>query len=155
MRHFTRGLASSFLLLAALSVGSTLAKPTAEDPTDNRTLARMLDRVVGDVEGEPGQWTFRYDGVDMMLVTDEEYDRVRIVAHVADGSELTSEHLKTLLEANFNRALDAKYALFRDNVWSVFVHPLTSLSKRQLISAVRQVAALRNTYGTTFSSSDD
>jgi hypothetical protein len=122
--------------------------------TDNAVLEEFLKKVVGDYEGQTGEWRFEYDGVEMLLLADEEFDRIRIVAPVADASQLEKPDLVNILEANFDRAIDAKYAIFNGGVWSTYVHPLGSLSKDQLISAVRQVAMLRHTYGTTYSSMD-
>ena len=79
---------------------------------------------------------------------------MRIVAPVADGTILNEGQLRVLMEANFDRALDAKYALYEGSVWSVFVHPLAELSEAELLSAIRQVAALHASYGTTLSSMD-
>ena len=62
--------------------------------------------------------------------------------------------LKKMMEANFDRALDAKYALSNGVLWSVYVHPLKELQKEQLIDALYQVKNLVNNYGTTYNSAD-
>jgi len=149
------------MLLALLFVGSLLplsasdaTLPTSPPDEANARMDGLLDQIVGEVAGEAGNWSFTYLGVEMILVTDSEHDRMRILAPIAEGGQLDAEQLRTLLRANFDRALDAKYALFRDRVWGTYVHPLRSLSKEQLISALRQVASLYLTYGTSFSSMD-
>jgi len=145
------------LLLAggslSLSASDATSPPVVMDQANAR-MAALLDQIVGEVAGEAGNWSFTYLGVDMLLVTDSEYDRLRILAPIADGRQLDAAQLRTLLRANFDRALDAKYALFQERVWGTYVHPLRSLSKEQLISALRQVASLYLTYGTSFSSLD-
>jgi hypothetical protein len=86
-------------------------------------------------------------------VTDERADRMRIMTPIVRRSAVTDDELATLLEANFDRALDAKFALHQGHVWSVFVHPLSKLDEAQLVDAARQVATLADNYGTTYTSS--
>ena len=65
-----------------------------------------------------------------------------------------AELLWTLLCANFDRALDAKYAIHRGLLWSTFVHPLGELTAAEFESGLKQVYTLRATYGTTYTSTD-
>jgi hypothetical protein len=151
-----KGMLLALLLLGSLlplSASDTSLPPSTPDEANAR-MAGLLDQIVGEVAGEVGNWSFTYLGVEMLLVTDGAYDRMRILAPIAEGGQLDAAQLRLLLRANFGRALDAKYALFQDRVWSTYVHPLRSLSKEQLISALRQVASLYLTYGTSFSSMD-
>jgi hypothetical protein len=122
--------------------------------TDNRVLEGFLREVVPRLEGGRGRWHGVLDGVEIAVVTDEVHDRMRIMTAVAEPGTLRPQDLVTLLSANFDRALDAKYALWNGTLWSVFVHPLSSLSRPELASAVRQVVALRKNYGTSFTSTD-
>ena len=75
-------------------------------------------------------------------------------AGVIEESKLKEEDLKTMMEANFDRALDAKYALSNGVLWSVYAHPLKELQKEQLIDAIYQVKNLVNNYGTSYTSTD-
>jgi hypothetical protein len=122
--------------------------------TDNRVLAGYLERIVNDLDGEDGDWSFEYGGVRIRLITDEDYDRVRIVAPIARIEDLEEQQVLATLHANFDRAIDARYAMWQGGVWSVFAHPLGELSKGQLISAIRQVASLVRNFGTSYSSMD-
>ncbi len=58
------------------------------------------------------------------------------------------------MHANFDRALDAKYAISGGMLFSCFVHPLTSLSEGDLDNALNQVQTLRKNTGTTYSSTE-
>ena len=60
--------------------------------------------------------------------------------------------LRKSLEANFHSALDVKYAISDDVMWSIFVHPLRELTENQLINALSQVYQAAETFGTSFSS---
>jgi hypothetical protein len=62
--------------------------------------------------------------------------------------------MHSALSANYDRALDAKYAIADGVLWSTFLHPLRSLTEDDFLSALDQVQRLAETAGTTFSSSD-
>ena len=90
----------------------------------------------------------------MIVITDETHNRMRVMTAVIDESDLTHEDRRVVLAANFDRALDAKYAVSKGHLWSVFMHPLVELSDEQFLDAVNQVKTLADNYGTTYSSSD-
>ena len=56
-------------------------------------------------------WSFEYGGRDFYVMTDENHNRMRAMMPVAQADSLSPDDLRTLLEANFDRALDARYAL--------------------------------------------
>ncbi len=94
------------------------------------------------------------DGVHIYLITDESANRMRLMAGVIEQSKLKQQDLVKLMEANFDRALDAKYALSNGVLWSVFAHPLRELEKEQVVDALYQVKNLVNNYGSTYTSTD-
>ena len=53
---------------------------------------------------------------------------------------------------SFSSALDAKYALRDQTLWSVFTHPLGELSDEQFLDCVAQVANLANNFGHSYAS---
>ncbi len=148
------GIACSCLVASGVGAVAPDADPPPARPMDRPALVQTLANWVQKLQGNGGQWRFVYEDVQMFLVTDQAADRMRIVAPIADGTILNEGQLRVLMEANFDRALDARYALYEGSVWSVFVHPLAELSEAELLSAIRQVAALHASYGTTFSSMD-
>jgi len=157
----TISLAVAFALLcASVSAADTRKNDNRRQQpvhvsTNNQTLEIFLDELMSEYSGETGRWTFNLYDVDMVLITDEDYDRMRLMAPIADAPEsMASEHLRELLEANFDRALDAKYAIWRETVWATYVHPLSELTKHELQNAIRQVAALTRNYGSSYSSTE-
>jgi len=68
--------------------------------------------------------------------------------------ELDSELLHVLLQANYDRALDARYAMRNKELWAVVVHPLATLATDDLPSLFDQVVTLVKNTGTTFSSTE-
>lgn len=74
-------------------------------------------------------------------MTDENHNRMRAMTPVAQADSLSPDDLRTLLEANFDRALDARYALYKGALWSVYIHPLRELGESQFEDAPRQVSS--------------
>lgn len=90
--------------------------------------------------------------LQLILIVDEGANRMRLMAPVVEESKLKEEDLQKLMESNFDRALDAKYAISNGILWSVFAHPLRELYKDQVIDAFNQVRNLVYNYGTSYSS---
>ncbi len=102
------------------------------------------------------QNTIEYNlkGTSIFLITDVTHNRMRLMSPVIDQEKLKADDFILLMEANFDRALDVRYALFNGVLWSVFIHPLKELESNQLTSALYQVKALVDNYGTSYSSSE-
>ena len=128
---------------------------SAPDPgvaMNDHYLDRTLRDMTSDVEGGEGQWLFTWFDVELLLISDEGADRMRVITPVGQADKLDFKQLRFLMEVNFDRALDAKYAIWEDQVWATFVHPLSSLSPEELKAGVMQVVNLYRTYGTDFTS---
>lgn len=104
--------------------------------------------------GSFGNWKFEYRDHGVMVLTDESNNRMRIITPVAEVAELSDEIWLIVLSANFDRALDARYAVAGDYLWSAFIHPLRQLEESQFLDGLDQVVTLAENFGTTFSSGD-
>jgi hypothetical protein len=118
------------------------------------TLGQLLDRLLDEKEGSDGFWHGQRAGVTIYVVADEEHDRMRIMSPIGEMRKADAGFLSILLQANFDRALDAKYALRKKEVWSVFMHPMSTLVPDDLGTFVDQVAQLVQNTGTTYASSE-
>ena len=121
---------------------------------DNVRLEERMRQEARVLDGRAGFWRIEYDSQEMFVITDESHDRLRIMTPVVEEHELDEHELRTLLSANFDRALDARYALGDGYLWSVFVHPLHDLTDELFSAGLRQVARLADTFGASYSSSD-
>ena len=119
---------------------------------NNMELRRLLGKLVGNVGGQEGAWNIVYHDIPMAVITSPPHDRMRIVSPIPDSKAVQPLEMTTLLKANFDRALDARYALYEGRLWSVYLHPLSSLTEAELGSALEQVSNLVKTYGGTYSS---
>ena len=119
------------------------------------TQARM-EQIFGDqvdaIEGPSGAIRTIVDEVEIYLISDPTNDRMRLLARVADVNRVDPRIVNVLLQANFYRTLDARYAVSEGIVFSAYLHPISTLSRAELISGFDQVLALAKNFGTTYSS---
>ena len=158
-----------FLLAATLAIAACLAgtipytvRAQSNDsaPPENlegtMTLAHMgeiIDRL--DPEAKRIQnhmWQFKVGKSNVLVVTDEKHNRMRIMVAVRSAKDLTPEEMMRIMQANFDSALDSRYAVARDILWATFIHPLRTLHDKQFITAIGQTVNLAATYGTSYSS---
>ncbi|MEL6223799.1 MAG: hypothetical protein AAFQ57_06455 [Cyanobacteria bacterium J06626_14] len=182
MKNFPLSRLSIAVVIAGLAIASSIFKLRTESVVDSvvrpssaqaqgiadsdETLMPMtverLDRILRnsaeefgvDIEAENNQWQLTQGDRSMVVLVNEEFDRMRIVAPIASVETLTPVQQQNMLLANFHTALDARYAVSNGLIVSAFVHPLSSLQERDLRSALSQVASLAATFGTTYSSGD-
>ena len=136
-----------FLFLLASLTGSAQTEPMS-----NKILNKLFHQLTEDIEGTDGAWQFSVDSTLFLCLTDENNNRMRIISPITEISKVSKEEMLKCMEANFHTALDVKYAVSEDILWSVFIHPLKELTKEQVISALAQVYSAANTYGSTYSS---
>lgn len=89
--------------------------------------------------------------VPVVIITDPVADRMRAMVPIRAVEEMTPDEVMRVLQANFDTALDARYAIAQGRLWAVFIHPLSPLEKDQLISALGQTVNIARTYGTFYS----
>jgi len=128
--------------------------PVARQPMNNRKLDELIRQITSDVRGQLGNWQFLIEKREILVITDERHNRMRIMSPVTSQDELNEAELARLLEANFDSALDAKYALRDQTLWSAFTHPLAELTEEQFLDCVAQVANLANNFRTSYASSN-
>lgn len=119
-----------------------------------QAMGKLLDSYLGDLEGQPGFWRGVRNEVPVFVFSDDEHDRMRIMAPIGVVEELDADLLHVLLQANYDRALDARYAMRGKELWSVVVHPLATLATDDLPALFDQVTTLVKNTGSTFASTD-
>jgi len=115
-------------------------------------LAEVITAVADTVKQDGNTIQFLYGERMLICVFDEKANRMRIISPVIERSEIGEEELLNAMVANFHSALDVKYALSDEIIWSCFIHPLAELSEPQLKDAIDQVYAAAATFGSTYSS---
>ena len=117
-------------------------------------ISKLIESYLSDLEGRPGFWRGVKDEVPVYVFSDDKNDRMRLMAPIGELKELDSEILHVLLQANYDRALDAHYALRGLEVWAVSVHPLATLAPDDFASFLEQVVKLVKNTGSSYASSD-
>jgi hypothetical protein len=141
-------------LFVALSLMLTGHFSTHAQNMNNDVLHGILKDVATEIEGAKGAWSFTYNNHMMLLITDENHNRMRVITPIDEVKNITQLEIKNALMANFHTALDVKYAISDDLIWSVFIHPLKELSADQMRDALKQVAQAASTFGGSYSSTD-
>lgn len=160
MSMLARGLAAAIILVScATSVAA--AQEQAQDgatsaPREAMTvarIARLIEAIDPEAEEMDGRaWQLKVEDRIAIVVTDAAADRMRIMTPVAKADHLGEAMLKRLMQANYDTALDARYALAQDILWGVFIHPLSSLDDDLFLSGLGQTINVARNFGTTFSS---
>ena len=99
-------------------------------------------------------WNFTYKGKLLLCIADKKANRMRIISPIAPQEKLSKELILNSLIANFHTALDVKYAISDNVLWSVFTHPLKELSTHQVKDAISQVYYANTTFGSIYSSTN-
>ena len=97
-------------------------------------------------------WQFLYKDRLIICITDENANRMRIISPIIEREKLEEEQILNSLVANFHTALDVKYAISDEILWSVFTHPLKELTDHQVEDAISQVYYANLTFGVSYSS---
>ena len=121
-------------------------------PMSNAKMEAILKAESEMVEGNEGYWRVLYGQRILVVVTDEKNNRMRIMTPVTEEKEIKKNQYKEMLQAQFHKALDVKYALFDGVLWSMFVHPLKELTEDQLKDAMSQVYFAANNFGSNYKS---
>ncbi len=135
---------SAFFLLAT--------KCLSEEAMNQASMEAIVKEIALAHEGGDGFIKFVYKDVPMFLISDVTHNRMRVISPIKDYAEVEEAQLHAMMVSNFHLALDARYAVSEDVLYSVYVHPMSGLSKDQIISAVDQVANLALSFGTDYSS---
>ena len=145
---------AALALLAGLGCASGEAPEESRSPASPALLQETLRAVDPEARVGANSIELRFAEVEMACIWDEANDRMRIIAPVRAVKDLTPEQLGAVFAANFHSALDARYGASQGILYAAFLHPLGSLSREEVLSAVRQVASLVRTFGSTYSSGE-
>ncbi len=128
------------------------AVPGTDGPMTAARLGELIRRIDPNTRADGNTFEFGVESYRVAVIFDEAADRMRIVIPIERTDTLDDDRLMRLMQANFDTALDARYAIARDILWATYIHPLSSLTDRQFLVGVGQTANIVATYGTSYSS---
>jgi len=143
--------AITLLLVPLPALAQDPDAPPSEPPMTSERMGQIITALDPDAQTNGRLWQMQIGQTPVLIITDPENDRMRALAPVREANGLTAEDLTRMMQANFDTALDVRYALAKEMVWSVFIHPLGALEKDQFIAGLGQVANLATSYGTLYS----
>ncbi|MFC6759134.1 hypothetical protein ACFQFQ_05910 [Sulfitobacter porphyrae] len=124
-----RIIARSLVVLTLLTSGAALAQTASPDlpeaPQDQQgeapmTLARMAGIIRAldpDMRVQGPAMEFTLEDIPVIVITDVRADRMRAMVPIASVEGLTQADLLRLMQANFDAALDARYAVAHGRLW--------------------------------------
>jgi hypothetical protein len=127
-------------------------EPSKEAVAAQAMIDTALKKIDKDIKRETNIWQFKLGARQVIVVTDPVAERMRIMVPIGDAGLLSPELLTRLMQANFDSALDARYAIANDILWGTFIHPLTSLDEKGFVSGLAQAVAVADNFGGSFSS---
>lgn len=145
----------SGVVLIGLSIFTSslaLAEEPAAKPMTADRMASIILRVDKDARVEGNVIEFEVEQYPVVMVFDEQADRMRLMSPVRKVEDLDAKQMMRLMQANFDSALDARYAIANDVLWGLFVHPLSTLSEEEFVVAIGQTINVVVTFGASYSS---
>ncbi|WP_371168295.1 hypothetical protein [Aliiroseovarius sp. 2305UL8-7] len=142
------------LALGIASAGQGIAQERpqqSELPMTYERLGGILFAIDPELQPEGLGFQLKISDVPVLVFTDPAADRMRAMVRIGPADALDEETQMRLLQANFDAVLDARYAVASGQIWSVFIHPLSPLETRELVSGLAQTINAARSFGTAFS----
>jgi len=143
-----------FRILALMTV-IWPAMLSAQDAEPHMTLDRMgqiVEALDPQASVSDAAFSFTIDDIPVLIVTDVRANRMRAMVPIRSADTMTAEELQRVMQANFDSALDARYAIAQGRLWGVYLHPFKELERDQLISGIAQTVNVAKTYGALYTS---
>lgn len=123
-------------------------------PMNVERIRQLILDLDADAKVDGNVIEFTFAGRTLVMIAAPPANRMRLVSGVIEAQELSDDQLLSVLVSNYHLALDARYAVGNGVLFSVYVHPLAQLNEDLLLSGIRQVASLAETFGTTYTSGE-
>ena len=131
---------------------NSLAKDDADAGMTLDAMVAIVKAIDEEAEVRGSAMRLTISEVKVTVITDPKNNRMRAFVPIQSLDGVNQQLLYRMLQANFDSALDARYAIAQEHILSVFIHPLKELEKDQFIEGLGQVVNLVKTYGTAFTS---
>lgn len=140
------------LCLSVVLIATPAFAQEAEPPMTLERMAQIVQALDENARINPSGMELLIDDVPVLIVFDIRANRMRAMVPIASAEGLTEDELMRAMQANFDSALDARYAIANGRLWGVFIHPFRELERDQLISGIAQTVNVAQTYGGLYTS---
>jgi hypothetical protein len=141
-------------MISATAIAESNETPDSltSGPMTPERLAELILNVDEKAQFSSSVWVFHVGELEVAVVYDIQADRMRILIPIGPADDIPADELVRLMQANFDSALDARYAIAHDKLWGAFIHPLSELSDQELLTAIGETVNIVTTFGTSYSS---
>lgn len=127
-------------------------EPSAEALAGLAVIDAALKKVDKDIKREGNGWQFMMGANTVLVVSDPLAGRMRVMVPIVPADALTPDVVVRIMQANFDSALDARYAVAQNLLWGTYIHSLIGLDEKEFLSGLLQTINIVETFGTSFSS---
>ncbi|MFC6587126.1 hypothetical protein ACFQDZ_07775 [Sulfitobacter pacificus] len=111
-----------FVLFSWACVVNAQSLPLPQPPTEEpamtlQRLAQIVQALDPDVVARGPALEFTLDDIPIIVIADAGADRMRAMVPIASAEGLEKADLLRLMQANFDAALDARYAVANGRLW--------------------------------------
>lgn len=147
----TRLLFSLMLIFATTNNAFAQDQTVSESPMTWERLGEIIFALDETAQSNGPHFQMTIQDIPVLILTDANANRMRVMVPIRAAADMTADEVLRVMQANFDTALDARYAIAQDKLWGTFIHPLSSLEKDEFISGLGQTVNIATTYGTLFS----
>ncbi len=122
------------------------------DKMTQASLEKIVKSLATKSKGKKGAVAFTYKQINMLLVSSVTHNRMRIISPVIRYNKISRQQLDAIMQSNYHKSLNARYAVSNGILYSAYIHPLKELNTAQIKSALIQVANLAISFGKQYSS---
>ena len=138
------------LVLIAFFLPATVSAQEAEPHMTVERMAQIVRALDSEAAVTGPGFTLTVDDIPILIVTDVAANRMRAMVPIRSAETMTAEEMQRVMQANFDSALDARYAVAQGRLWGVFIHPFRELERDQFISGIAQTVNIAKTYGSLY-----
>ncbi len=144
----------NLLFVFILLISSTQLRAQEIESMSPEKLFQVIENYSNKSQVQGNVIVFEYQQIQLYCVWDANADRMRLLSPIANRSDISDQMMEAAMQANYHSVLDARYAVGDGVLYSAFIHPLSSITKSELESAIRQVATAAATFGSSYSSGE-
>ena len=113
-------------------------------------VVTMLRARFENVNTVQDRWEVNVGRFRLIVMAHEDTDRLRVMVPIAAVDKHDNDAFKRLLEANFITTLDARYAIYSEVLWALFLGPLSATNDHVFDTACTEVLQLARNTGSSY-----